>query len=313
VEKPVLRPMNRRHFLSTSALAAASLAAPVRSFAEASQDAGSFDFIFLTDTHIQPELAAADGCAMCFKKIRSSFKVDFAIQGGDHVFDSQAVNRQRATSLFDLYARTEQDLGLKVHHVIGNHDVFGLDAASGINPSDPGYGKQMYQERVGQTYYSFDHKGYHFIVLDSIQMVENRGWIGGIEPAQITWLKKDLDGLKPGTPIVVTVHVPILSGAVVSVFPGPNYSQLIVTNGHEVLSLFKEHNVLAVFQGHLHINEVDTFKGIPFITGGAVSGNWWHGTHEGTPEGFTVVSLREGKITWRYETYGFKSIEPRNT
>jgi 3',5'-cyclic-AMP phosphodiesterase len=98
------------------------------------------------------------------------------------------------------------------------------------------------------------------------------------------------------------------------VFPRlANYNQLVVANSRDVLPIFKEHNVLAVLQGHLHINEVDTFKGIPYVTCGAVCGNWWHGTHEGTPEGFTVVSLRDGKISWRYETYGFKSVDPRNT
>jgi hypothetical protein len=46
------------------------------------------------------------------------------------------------------------------------------------------------------------------------------------------------------------------------------------------------------------------------MTGGAVCGNWWHGSRMGFPEGFTVVSLREGKISARYETYGFKSVDP---
>jgi 3',5'-cyclic-AMP phosphodiesterase len=90
-------------------------------------------------------------------------------------------------------------------------------------------------------------------------------------------------------------------------------SQLVVTNAREVMQIFDGHNVLAVLQGHLHINAVDTFKEIPYITGGAVSGNWWHGTHQGTPEGFTVISLRDGKISWRYDTYGFKSVDPLNT
>jgi Icc protein len=58
---------------------------------------------------------------------------------------------------------------------------------------------------------------------------------------------------------------------------------------------------------------VVSFHGIQYVTSGAVCGNWWHGTRLGTPEGFTVVSLRNGKLTCRYETYGFKSIDPQNT
>jgi 3',5'-cyclic-AMP phosphodiesterase len=304
--------LDRRHFLSLTGLSAAGLA--IGPAAYGAPQPGTFDFVFLTDTHLQPELDAAKGCAMCFKRVRSTVKADFVIQGGDHIFDGAAVPRERATSLFDLYKSTEQDLGLKVYHTLGNHDVFGISAKSGIGTGDPGYGKQMYQDRMGPTYYSFDHKGYHFVVLDSIQITPDRNWKTAVDAEQLAWLKKDLTALAPGTPIMVIIHAPLLSGAVAAAFPGAASSgQLVVTNAGEVIALLSGHNVMAVLQGHLHINEVDTFKGIPFVTAGAVCGNWWHGTHEGTPEGYTVVSLRGGKATWRYETYGFKSVDPKNT
>ena len=72
--------------------------------------------------------------------------------------------------------------------------------------------------------------------------------------------------------------------------------------------MFENYNVLAVLQGHLHVNELVEYQNTKFITGGAVCGNWWHGLQMGTPEGFTVVSLHSGKITTRYETYGFKAV-----
>jgi hypothetical protein len=112
----------------------------------------------------------------------------------------------------------------------------------------------------------------------------------------------------------VTIHVPLVTGAASYLAPRPGKdNQLFVTNAYEVLPLFDGDNVLAVLQGHTHINEVVTFKGIPYVSSGAVCGNWWHGIRLGTPEGFTVVSLRNGKATWRYETYGFKSVDPQNT
>jgi 3',5'-cyclic-AMP phosphodiesterase len=306
--------MDRRQFLTLSALSAAGLTMTHSGVAQAPQRPGSFDFVFLTDTHLQPELDAAKGCAMCFRKIRSTEKLDFAIQGGDHIFDGLAVPRQRATSLFDLYESTEQQLGMKVYHTLGNHDVFGVSAKSGIGPRDPGYGKQLYEDRVGPTYYSFDHKGYHFIVLDSIQITPQRNWTTAVDADQLAWLKNDLAALAPATPVVVTIHAPLLSGAVLASFPGAAASnQMFVTNAGDVTRLFDGHNILVVLQGHLHINEVDTFKGVPYLTGGAVCGNWWHGTNRGTPEGYTVVSLRNGKASWRYETYGFKSVDPQNT
>jgi hypothetical protein len=41
---------------------------------------------------------------MAFKKARM-VKADFAIGGGDHVFDAAAVTKARAVSLFDLYGK----------------------------------------------------------------------------------------------------------------------------------------------------------------------------------------------------------------
>ncbi len=83
-------------------------------------------------------------------------------------------------------------------------------------------------------------------------------------------------------------------------------------NAFEVLLLFAGHKVLAVLQGHTHINEVVSFAGIQYISSGAVRGNWWHGSRYGTPEGYAVFSLREGKIDWHYETYGFHTIDPES-
>jgi hypothetical protein len=33
----------------------------------------------------------------------------------------------------------------------------------------------------------------------------------------------------------------------------------------------------------------------------------------GTPEGLTVVEVKDGKLSTRYETYGFRSVDPQNT
>jgi len=304
--------LNRRHFLSllgatglSAALPSVALAAPVE----------PLTFLFLTDTHLQPELDAAKGCDMAFKKARG-IKADFAIQGGDHVFDSLAVSKQRALSLFDLYGKTEQDLGMKLHHTIGNHDCLDIYPASGMSPADPLYGKKLFEERFGKTYHSFDHKGYHFIILDSIGFTPDRAYEGRIDAAQLQWLAADLAALPAGTPIIVSVHIPLVT-AFASYVPGTDtpspHHGLSVINANEVIQLFDGHNVLGVLQGHTHINETVLWKGVPYITSGAISGNWWHGTRLGTPEGFTVVTVANNKLTTRYETYGFQSIDPKNT
>lgn len=312
--------LDRRRFLTLMGAAGASAALPGSLLAAPSPE--PFTFLFLTDTHIQPELDAARGTDMAFKKART-IKADFAIQGGDHVFDSLAVPLSRAQSLFDLYGKTEQDLGLKVHHTIGNHDVFGVYPASGVAPTDPLYGKKLFEERVSKTFYSFDHKGHHFIVLDSIGITPDRAYEGRIDAAQIAWLKGDLAVQPVGTPIIVSVHIPLVTAfdayvpppapLAAGAPPTATHHGLSVINSAEVITLFEGHNVLGVLQGHTHINETVLWKGVPYITCGAVCGNWWRGTRLGVPEGFTVVNVANNKLTTHYETYGFKSIDPQNT
>ncbi|RZU42644.1 metallophosphoesterase family protein [Edaphobacter modestus] len=303
----------RREFLTLIGAAGAAAAAP--SSLLAAPAAESFSFLFVTDTHIQPELDAAKGTEMAFRKARG-IKADFAIQGGDHVFDSLAVPKERALSLFDLYGKTEQDLGMKVYHTIGNHDVVGIYPKSGVAPTDPLYGKKLFEDRFGKVYYSFDHKGHHFMVLDSIGVTSDRAYEGRIDAEQIQWISRDLAALPKGTPVIVSVHIPLVS-AFSSYVPLPTQPEahhgLTIANANEVLPLFEGHNVLGVLQGHTHINERVEWHGIPYITSGAVSGNWWQGVRMGTPEGFTVVTVANGRLTTRYETYGFKSVDPHNT
>lgn len=251
---------------------------------------------------------------MCFHKI-AGLSSDFAFMGGDHVFDAMGVDASRAKVLFDLYQRTEQMLEMKLYHTIGNHDLFGVDPKSGIAPKDPAYGKKLYEDRIGRkTHYSFDHKGYHFFVLDSVQPTEDRQWDARIDDAQIAWLAGDLQKTIPGTPIIGVIHVPLVTAFSNYVPPTPaggKYNTLSVANAAQIVGLLEQHDVLAVLQGHTHINEIVLYKGTQYITSGAVCGNWWHGSRMGVPEGFMIVSLREGKISTRYETYGFKSVDPR--
>jgi len=314
--------MDRRRFLSLSAATAATSSLHVpSSFAETPP--GTLRVVFFTDTHTQPELKAGEGTALAFNKIKS-LKPDLCIQGGDHCFDLAAVPRDRSLMLLDLYGRTEHALdGIPIEHVIGNHDVLGRATSSGVSLSDPLYGKKAFEQRFNtKTYRSFDRAGYHFIVLDSIQITPEREFDALIDPAQIAWLKGDLAALSPGTPIVIACHVPIVSAAPQYTPPNDkaakaaayqaltNLHQFLLGNARDVLDCFEGHRVIAVLQGHTHINETVFWRDVPYITSGAVSGNWWRGTRWGTPEGFTVLELSAGSAHWSYQTYGWVSPDP---
>ncbi len=309
--------LSRRSF--TTLLGGSLAASAVDSFpAHAllpSSDSEDFDFIFFTDTHLEPERNGAKGCAMAFKHMRG-IKADFAVQGGDHIFDALQVPKERSLGLFDLYDKTQQDLSLKVYHTLGNHDCVGVYANSGVALDDPLFGKKYFEEHLGKTFYSFDHKGVHFVVLDSIGITPDRGYEGRIDAAQLQWLGNDLHTLPAGRPIVVVTHIPLVTAIenyeAAPVTP-PVHHGLSVANSSEVIKVFAGRNVVGVLQGHKHVNERVEWHGVPYITSGAVCGNWWQGTRMGTPEGYTVVSIRGGKLFTRYETYGFQSVDPHNT
>jgi 3',5'-cyclic-AMP phosphodiesterase len=305
--------MDRRRFLTLSAAAAATPS--FSSFAQSTPTAkpGDLRFVFFTDTHNQPELSANEGTTLALKKIKS-LKPDLCIQGGDHFFDLNAVPRERSIMLLDQYQKTEHILdGIPIHHVIGNHDVLGITPASGIAASDPLYGKKAFEQRFNtKTYRSFDHAGYHFILLDSIDITGDHNTEGLIDPTQLAWLTSDLAATAAGTPIIVVSHIPLVS----SIFQYERLNDqlskaptkaLLVSNTWQVFPLFDGHNVIAVFQGHTHVNETVYWRNVPYITSGAISGNWWRGPRWGCPEGFTVVELSGGQIHWRYEPYGWHS------
>jgi 3',5'-cyclic-AMP phosphodiesterase len=271
-----------------------------------------FTFLFITDTHTEPELDAAHGTDMAFRHART-FPVDFAIQGGDHVFDALGRTAARVMPLFDLYEKTEQDLGMKLHHTLGNHDCFGVYTKAGVSEMDPLYGKKLFQQKFGPTYYSFDHKGHHFVILDSIGFTAQRRYCAEIDSHQLAWLARDLAAQPAGTPMIIVTHIPLthsfaraeLDFASPHNEDGPGF-----INGPETMRLLEKYNVLGVLQGHVHINKEVTFNGIRYLTCGAVCGNWWHGPMHSTPEGFTVVTVADGKLHLQYETYGFQTIAP---
>lgn len=304
--------MDRRTLLK------AAIGAPLISSAAAaasvtqSSDSVSFSFAFISDCHIRPELNADKGCADCFEQISASDH-DFVIQGGDHIEDALEASRERATMLMDLYQRTEhRHLRKPVHHVLGNHDCLGVFATSGIDPSAPDYGKQFYMDRFGPRYYAFDHKGVHFVVLDSIGLTEDRNYEGRVDAPQLAWLKADLAAQPKGTRIIVVTHIPLVT-AMQCYEPEPwlntPHNWTFVANGREVLRILRDYDVLAVLQGHSHVCEQIELNGIRFISTGAVAGADWRGSFLGTPEGYSEIFISGRTVEARYRTYGFAASD----
>jgi len=304
--------MNRRSFLRGSGLAAAGCAlGGAQSRAQALEaprrvSPGGFTFAFFTDVHIEPEMDAPQGTALAIDLINAS-DAEFAINGGDHVFDALGAHRDRILEEYALYSQAEAALNIPVHHVLGNHDVAGLE--TGMSAHDPIFGKAMFEKTFGApTWYSFLHKGVNFIVLDSI-LIKGRHWYPLVDEKQIAWLQQELE-YNAGYPSIVISHVP-LATSIGSYSPGSRNSVYEpVSNSDQILPLLEKHNVIALLQGHTHIVESIRHHGIEYLTGGAVCGNWWRGAQFGDREGVTFVTVDNGAVTTKYVPTGFQSQAP---
>jgi 3',5'-cyclic AMP phosphodiesterase CpdA len=287
--------MRRRDFLGSAAVPLLGQTPP-----------GGFSFVHFTDVHIQPELRADAGARQAFAAIHAA-KPDFCLAGGDLVFDVFEQGPARARTLFDLYTAAARELPGKVYSVPGNHDVYGMANQAGVPATDPMYGKKMFEDRIGPRYQSFQHKGWHFFLLDSIAIGAGNQWYGGFDEAQLDWLRAGLAKAGPSTPIVIMTHIPIATAMGAAVFPPEAAPVLTVRRPQSILPLLDGYNVKAILQGHTHIREVVHYQGRQIITTGAVSGNWWKGAHHGHPEGFAVVQVSNGELRWSYQTYGWKA------
>lgn len=268
----------------------------------------SFTFAFMTDVHLTYERNALTGFNKAIASVNEQ-KPDFVIMGGDLIMDALAQRYSMADSLYKLYNGTVKNFRMPVFNTMGNHEIYGIYAKSGADPANPEYGEKMFEKRFGYPYTSFGHKGWKFMILNSIEDNGKNGYIGKIDDAQIDWIRKELSSIDKNTPIVLSTHIPFIT-ANTQKYQGTtvaNDSSTVIFNGKEVLDLFKGYNLKLVLQGHLHSLEDIYIDGIHFITGGAVSSGWWNGPVNGIEEGYLLLTAKKDEISWKYIDYGWET------
>jgi Icc protein len=271
-------------------------------------DPDKFTFVFLTDIHLCPELNAVEGFQKAIDTI-NKINPDFVLTGGDLIMDALGQTYGRADSLYNLYKEVSGGFDMPVYNTMGNHEIFGWYRDEAEIRDHEEFGKRMFEKRIGKRFYSFDHKGWHFIVLDGMSRRESGDYFGRIDDEQIEWLKKDLQQLDHKTPIVVSIHIPFLTSQtqLTQGSLAQNPEGLVITNSRDVLLPFYDYNLKLVLQGHLHfLEDIYINNQVHFITGGAVSGRWWVNKPESTPEeGFLLVKAFKTDIEWEYIDYGW--------
>ena len=120
-------------------------------------------------------------------------------------------------------------------YVPGEHDVFTDDGKAYLDR----YGKGS----KGSGWYSFDHRGIHFVGLVNVMNLK-AGGLGVLGHDQLEWLEDDLKGRGSSTPIVVFAHVPLWT-----VYPKWGWG---TEDAEQALSYLKRFGSVSVLNGHIH-------------------------------------------------------------
>ena len=228
--------MQRRDFLALTALGGGAVfgsgLAGCATRADGTSAAGNGDFYFvqLSDTHWGYQGPANPDSAVTLRKAVATVNAlstppEFIVFTGDltHTTDDPAERRRRLAEFKSIVA----DLKVKtVRFMPGEHDA-SLDRGA------------AYKEFFGETFYSFDHRGVHFIAIDN---VSDPGAKIGDE--QLAWLRADLARLDKQAPIVVLTHRPLFDLA-------PKWDWA-TRDGAQAVELLMPFANVTVFYGHIH-------------------------------------------------------------
>jgi 3',5'-cyclic AMP phosphodiesterase CpdA len=195
---------------------------------------GELSFIQISDSHMgfdeaaNPDVVATLRVAV--EKINAApMQPEFLLHTGD-------ISHLSKPEEFDTVDQVLKEAKAShVFYVPGEHDVLGDD------------GKQ-YLDRYGKGatsggWYSFDHKGVHFIGLVNVLNLK-AGGLGSLGQEQLEWLEDNVKGLSASTPIVVFAHIPLWS-----IYPDWGWG---TDDSAQALAYLKRFGSVTVLNGHIH-------------------------------------------------------------
>lgn len=193
-----------------------------------------FTFVQLSDSHIgfakPPNSDARATFREAVAKVMAlKVKPDFIIHTGD-------VSQLSRDEEFDDAAEILKESGLPVFFVPGEHDML-----------DPEGGKAFLgrfgKGTKGAGWYSFDHRGVHFVALVNVADLKPGG-MGNLGAEQLAWLKADLQPLSSSHPIVVFAHIPLWT-----VYADWGWG---TDDAAEALKLLTRFGSVTILNGHIH-------------------------------------------------------------
>lgn len=256
-----------------------------------------FSFVFLPDIHLSPDSLSKANFDLLARQV-NRINPDFVLTGGDMIYTAKNVDEKRAALLFDLLKNKFEAFNMPVYYTMGNHETVGILAESGMDTLDPMWGKGMYEKLYGNRYYSFTHSGWKFFSLDGIRVLgKERNYTQGVDSIQIEWLRKELLATDKNIPLVISIHTPLLNPHAIE----SSHSHLLSANQELVLSLFRDHNLKIVLEGHTHLYMNLLFDGIHYISGGSTA---YSSDSDSKHKGFVLVSVRDNNESIEFIPFG---------
>ncbi|MDR4507684.1 MAG: metallophosphoesterase [Candidatus Brocadiaceae bacterium] len=247
---------------------------------EIKQGTEEFMFAYISDSHLLDRGKEHRFARSLIKAVEDVNAMDpqpdFVLYGGDL---AQLGLREELTLGKEIIA----ELKPKVHMMVGEHDWY----------FDMG---EAWKEFFGNPTYSFDHKGIHFIVLNSVivedywsetnmspmdrmlfmaQLDNPKGRPFTVGKEQRGWLSNDLSSVKKDTPVVIFSHSPLYK-----YYKSWNFW---TDDAEEVQGLLSPFETVTVLHGHTH--QVLTNKIDHIVFHGMLSTAWpWPYAPEGIPK-----------------------------
>jgi 3',5'-cyclic AMP phosphodiesterase CpdA len=240
----------------------------------------SFTFAYISDTHLYERKLNQRFVRAALKAIYDlnalDPKPDFVLFGGDLAQLGQPGELAEGAQLL-------KSLKPKLYMMVGEHDWY----------FDMG---EAWRQHFGSDVYSFDHKGVHFVVLNSV-LVEDY-WTGTkvtpmermlamaqpdhpnshpftVGAEQRDWLRKDLANLPKETPLIVFSHSPLYK-----IYKAWNFW---TDDAEEVQKILAPFESVTVIHGHTHQMLSHKVGNIHFH--GMLSTAWpWPYAPEGLPK-----------------------------
>ena len=191
---------------------------------------GAFSFIQLSDTHVgfngPPDPLGTRAFENAVATInRLTRRPELVLVTGDltHDADSPDEHAKRYQRFKEIAGRIG---GAQIKVVPGENDA-ALD------------GGAMFREFMGPTYYSFDHRGVHFVALDNVSSGKP-----AVGPAQLAWMKADLARFPTSAPIIVYTHRPLFDLK-------PEW-EWFTSDGDQVLNALAAYENVTILYGHIH-------------------------------------------------------------